>query len=196
MKKFFPFVAILLIGIAIGTAATSFYLNSKKDEVTQIKKPRSNNDDVVSLAAKSDVPKIKVTLKQAINQFNRLYSSANISEVSLKIQGENYVYDIIGFDDKKDCSIQIDATNDLIIGQSTMRHEYEYNETNPIKLDFSEIISQDVASQIAIEKIGGGEAREWNLKYRKDVPTWTVSVVNHNETRQITVNAINKEVIE
>ena len=197
MKKFLKFVASLLIGIAIGTAATYFYFSNKNNQVTQIKKETTTtNENVVSLAATEDVPKIRVGLNQAINKFTRLYSSANISEVNLKIQGENYIYDISGFDAKKDCSIQIDASNDLIIGQSTLRHDYEYNETDPVKLDFNKIISRNEASQIAIQKVGGGEAREWLLKTQKDKSIWMVTVIDKNEIYKITINALTKEIID
>lgn len=195
MKKYLKFVVSLLMGISIGTAATYFYFSNKNNQVTQVKRSTTTNENIVSLAATEDVPKIRVSMKQAINSFNRLYSAANISEVNLKIQGENYIYDIAGFDAKKDCSMQLDATNDLIIGQSTLRHNYEYNETDPVKLDLDKIISRDEASQIAIQKVGGGEAREWNLKAKKSTPTWMVTVINKNEIYKITINALTKEII-
>lgn len=61
------------------------------------------------------LPAIRVNQRNAIKKFNSLYSSAVIKSITLGLDNNIYVYNIVGYDDRKDCMIQIDATNNKLL---------------------------------------------------------------------------------
>lgn len=108
------FFAILNIGIGIGLG-----IFIAKNYMTQLE-PKTNNVTVSvgdflnktqKVSYSSDkLPAIQTSQADAIRKFKSLYSSAEIKSISLVLDNGIYVYNIIGYDNYKDCMIQVDAT--------------------------------------------------------------------------------------
>ncbi len=102
------------------------------------------------------MPTIRVNQASAIRKFKSLYSSAAIKSISLTLDKDIYVYNIIGFDDQKDCMIQVDATNNKIIGQSTQVLNYDFYKESYLNLN--KTISRSEASEIATKEFNNETA--------------------------------------
>lgn len=195
MKKYLTYFITLLIGISIGVGTTLFVSKQQSTPQSEETVAPKSEDTTTSLANEetNKVPIIKVSQEAAIKQFTRLYSTVKISNIDLKIENGNYIYTLEGFDERKDCTMQIDATNDKIIGQSTIRHGYDTHEQEALNLN--KCISRSEASKVALQHTNGGQARAWNLSNEKEMPIWTISVVNDNEVQEVKFNAETKEII-
>lgn len=70
-------------------------------------------------------------------------------------------------------------------------------DTEEDTLQINKLVSRKEASQIAIQKVGGGEAREWTLAVTPSHtnPIWTVKIIDHNEVTKVKIDALSKEII-
>lgn len=104
-----------------------------------------------------------------------------------------YLYNITGYDNLKDCSIQIDATNNKILGQSTQIFDYDYDDETTLNLN--KTISRSRANKIANQEIGGGTPIFWELTDDNDRAIWKVNLVQHGQKRTVKIDARNGDVI-
>lgn len=195
MKKFLLIISSIIAGIVIGVAGT-ILINSQQPE-------RSSNFTVhtTNSATKAQnvnyssdrLPAIRVSQATAVQRFKSLYSSAEIKSISLTLKDNIYLYNIEGYDSRKDCSIQIDATNNQILGQSTQILDYDYDEEAALNLD--KTISRNQANDIAKKEIGGGTPILWELADDNDQAIWKIHLVHHGEKRTVKINAKNGDII-
>ncbi|RVU70686.1 MULTISPECIES: PepSY domain-containing protein [Lactobacillus] len=195
MKKIITYTGVLLVGIGLGSSS-SIYLMHKNKPVQHFSFSKKNNSEPATPLAATNTPALKISQTKAITYFHRLYSQAKLTAISLKIENNSYIYEISGFDEQKDCNIRIDATNDKIIGQSTLRLEYLNDDIN--ELNLKKLISRQTASQLAVKAANGGQAQEWQLEYdtNYDEPIWTVTLVKDNEVQTLRINAVTKEILD
>lgn len=139
------------------------------------------------------LPAIHVSQKDAVQKFKSLYSSAKIKSISLTLRDNIYLYNITGYDNLKDCSIQIDATNNKILGQSTQIFDYDYDDETTLNLN--KTISRSRANKIANQEIGGGTPIFWELTDDNDRAIWKVNLVQHGQKRTVKIDARNGDVI-
>lgn len=194
MKKTLIIITTLIIGIAIGIKTSELL---PKDHPQIVKKAKSTSTRVTTVSNREQTPIIKMSQNKAIRDFHRLYPQAKINEIKLSIQHQSYIYDIAGYDTKKDCTIKINASTGEILGQSTLRNIDEEAENEEDNLKLNKIISRKEASQIALQQAGRGDAREWtlNMDDAQNTPVWNVKVVDNNEVIPVKINALSKEVI-
>lgn len=195
MKKTLIIITSLIIGIAIGLTIKEFLPTNhsypvKKEKISSIHK-------VSTTTAQEEAPIIKISQNRALKDFHRLYPNAKVTEIKLTIQYQSYIYDIVGYDTKKDCTIKINASTGEILGQSTLRNEDQEADTEEDTLQINKLVSRKEASQIAIQKVDGGEAREWTLAVTPSHtnPIWTVKIVDHNEVTKVKIDALSKDII-
>ncbi|MBU3828496.1 MAG: PepSY domain-containing protein [Candidatus Lactobacillus pullistercoris] len=197
MKKTIIITSTLLLGFLLGAGSTYFYYQKvSPNAVTNKTNNKVINSENVDYPKKKDLPQIHLSQNEAIASFKKLYSSAQISSISLKVIHDHYVYDIAGFDKNKDCTIKIDAANGKIISQATTRYEYSNDELTA--LDLKKIISQNSATKIAKRRTNSDQAISWQLtndsKY--DFPIWKVTTLESNGSCATIINALNGEIIE
>lgn len=195
MKKFLLIILSIIAGIVIGVAGT-ILINSQQPE-------RSSNFTVhtTNSATKAQnvnyssdrLPAIRVSQATSVQRFKSLYSSAEIKSISLTLKDNIYLYNIEGYDSRKDCSIQIDATNNQILGQSTQILDYDYDEEAALNLD--KTISRNQANDIAKKEIGGGTPILWELADDNDQAIWKIHLVHHGKKRTVKINAKNGDII-
>ena len=139
------------------------------------------------------MPTIRVNQASAIRKFKSLYSNAVIKSISLTLNKDIYVYNIIGFDDRKDCMIQVDATNNKIIGQSTQVLNYDFDKESYLNLN--KTISRSEASEIATKEFNNETPISWKLEDVNDQAIWKIVLIRNEQKREIKINAETKELL-
>ncbi|MFH4442914.1 PepSY domain-containing protein [Lactobacillus helveticus] len=129
----------------------------------------------------------------AIQRFKSLYSNAAIKSITLALRNDIYVYTIVGFDSVKDCTIQIDATNNKIIGQSTQILDYDYVKEEALNL--KKTISRQEANEIALRDLRGATTILWELTDENSKAIWKINLIYQNQKRELKIDALNKNII-
>lgn len=195
MKKFLTIISSICFGIIIGFFVTRLYISNhtpRPSNVTIRVGNFLNRTQTVSYSS-DKLPTIRVTQDVAVKKFKSLYSSAVIKSITLGLNNNIYVYNIVGYDERKDCMIQIDATNNKIIGQSTQVLDYDYEKET--SLNFNKTISRKEATTIAQKEFPGTVPIHWELLDDNDLPIWKITLVKDGQKHEVKINAQNKEII-
>lgn len=193
MKRFLTFILSIFAGIAIGIAISHANQETRKTRnVTVHVGDFLNKTQAVSYST-DKLPTIRVNQASAIRKFKSLYSSAVIKSISLTLNKDIYVYNIIGFDDRKDCMIQVDATNNKIIGQSTQVLNYDFDKESYLNLN--KTISRSEASKIATKEFNNETPISWKLEDVNDQAIWKIVLIRNEQKREIKINAETKELL-
>ncbi|GFP07772.1 hypothetical protein LHEJCM1005_20640 [Lactobacillus helveticus] len=139
------------------------------------------------------MPQIRMNQASAIQRFKSLYSNAAIKSITLALRNDIYVYTIVGFDSVKDCTIQIDATNNKIIGQSTQILDYDYVKEEALNL--KKTISRQEANEIALRDLRGATTILWELTDENSKAIWKINLIYQNQKRELKIDALNKNII-
>ncbi len=116
-----------------------------------------------------------------------------IKSITLSLSKDIYVYDIVGYDDRKDCTIQVDATNNKILGQSTQVLDYDYEKD--ASLNLKKTISRQEANEIALKEFSGGTPISWELTDDNNQSIWEVKMIHGKHKHTVKINARTKAVI-
>ncbi|WP_254262816.1 PepSY domain-containing protein [Lactobacillus helveticus] len=139
------------------------------------------------------MPQIRMNQASAIQRFKSLYSNAAIKSITLALRNDIYVYTIVGFDSVKDCTIQIDSTNNKIIGQSTQILDYDYVKEEALNL--KKTISRQEANEIALRDLRGATTILWELTDENGKAIWKINLIYQNQKRELKIDALNKNII-
>ncbi len=126
----------------------------------------------------------------AIQKFKSLYSNAEIKSITLALKNDTYVYTIVGFDSIKDCTIQLDATNNKIMGQFL---DYDYNKEEALNL--KKTISRQEANIVALRELRGATPILWELTDEDGKAIWKINLIYNNQKRELKIDALNKNII-
>lgn len=99
----------------------------------------------------------------------------------------------MGYDDRKDCTIQVDATNNKILGQSTQVLDYDYEKD--ASLNLKKTISRQEANEIALKEFSGGTPISWELTDDNNHSIWKVKMIHGEHKHTVKINARTKAVI-
>lgn len=148
----------------------------------------NNNDDnsstVVDKRAVKDAP---LALDEALATFDETYKGAKISSIELDESNRQFTYDIEGFDDKKEYSVEIGEDNNVI----------EKNEENRDKGDDYQELMRDeyITPEEAIDKaskaseVGDLAATSWSLDYDEKAAVYQVKFENTKDEVEVTLDA-------
>ncbi|KRL80604.1 lipoprotein [Lactobacillus ultunensis DSM 16047] len=89
--------------------------------------------------------------------------------------------------------IQVDATNNKIIGQSTQVLDYDYEKETSLNLN--KTISRQEATAVALKEIPNATPISWELLDDNDLPIWKINLVKDGQKHEVKINAQNKEII-
>ncbi|MGN1272386.1 MAG: PepSY domain-containing protein [Lactobacillus sp.] len=195
MKKIFSIILSVGIGIVLGVIFTKAYLahtETKTSNVTVHVGDFLNRTEQISYSS-DKLPTIHTSQEDAIQKFKSLYSSAEIKSISLVLDHDVYVYNIVGYDDRKDCMIQVDASNNKIVGQSTQVLDYDYEKESSLNLD--KTISRKVATSIALKEVPGATPISWELEDVNDQAIWKIDLVENGHKRIVKINAETKDIM-
>lgn len=195
MKKLFSIILSVGIGIVLGVFITKTYFTqteTKTSNVTVNVGDFLNRTQKISYSS-DKLPKINASQEDAIQKFKSLYSSAEIKSISLVLDHDVYVYNIVGYDDRKDCMIQVDATNNKVIGQSTQVLEYDYEKESSLNL--KRTISRKTATSIALKEVPNATPISWELEDVNNQAVWKVDLVENSYKRTVKINAETKDIM-
>ena len=154
-----------------------------KEEATDEKSSEENTSELV-------LPDNKVTVKAASYKFESHVGGTpyNLTEVSYEVEddGEAY-YDFEGEKDGKEYGLKVNANTAEAVEAEI---ENEVDKENPV--DLNKAIPPEEAMRIALESNGGGTVKEWKLFNDGNGEKYEIEL---EDGKEITVNAINKEVI-
>lgn len=179
---------------ALVLGATACSNNSESSsQSSKVSKAKKNTKKAVKQnETKLKRTKIQVSQQSALNKFNEKYPDTKIKEIDLKLENNNYVYEIDGFDKTKEYSATIDANDGKLIHSSS--EKLDLDELNQKALNFDSLISRDEATKIA-EKNATGVSKEWNLDQDHDTAYWKVAVSDGTKTTEVKIDAQTKKVI-
>lgn len=179
--------------LVLGATACSNNSNESSSQSSKASKAKKNTKKAVKQnETKLKRTKIQVSQQSALNKFNEKYPDTKIKEIDLKLENNNYVYEIDGFDKTKEYSATIDANDGKLIHSSS--EKLDLDELNQKALNFDSLISRDEATKIA-EKNATGVSKEWNLEQDHDTAYWKVEVSDGTKTTEVKIDAQTKKVI-
>ena len=179
--------------LVLGATACSNNSNESSSQSSKVSKAKKNTKKAVKQnETKLKRTKIQVSQQSALNKFNEKYPDTKIKEIDLKLENNNYVYEIDGFDKTKEYSATIDANDGKLIHSSS--EKLDLDELNQKALNFDSLISRDEATKIA-EKNATGVSKEWNLEQDHDTAYCKVEVSDGTKTTEVKIDAQTKKVI-
>ncbi len=157
--------------------------DENKEEATDEKSSEENTAEIV-------LPDNKVTVKAASYKFESHIGGTpyNLTEVSYEIEddGEAY-YNFEGEKDGKEYKLKVNANT-----AETAEAEIEKEADTENSVDLNKAIPPEEAMRIALESNGGGNVKEWKLFNDGNGEKYEIEL---EDGKEITVNAINKEVM-
>ena len=154
-----------------------------------------NNSQVATVEAAQTTNGIKVSQKSALNKFNQKFANKQVSEINLEKNGNKYVYEISGFDSSNEYEMEINAQTGKVISSSKDQLDTD-DSYSTTALDTSKTISRNEASKIAEKVAKKGASRSWDLKQEdQNLAVWEVKVGKGNNTKEVTINAQTKKIL-
>ena len=193
MKKFIKPVLIGVTGILIGVFSTIFWIKQQPQKPINFSITTKNVLPKNVNYSSNKLPQIRMSQASAIQKFKSLYSNAEIKSITLALKNDTYVYTIVGFDSIKDCTIQLDATNNKIMGQSTQLLDYDYNKEEALNL--KKTISRQEANVVALRELRGATPILWELTDEDGKAIWKINLIYNNQKRELKIDALNKNII-
>ena len=150
------------------------------------------SSDNTSTSSQDTTGSIKLSQQDAINKFHSQFGNKKIHSIDLKLEGNQYVYEIDGFDSSKEYSVDINAET----GHASKVHseKLDHDDKNKKELNLNGIISRDEASSIA-EKHAKGTSMEWSLEQEGNNTYWDVKVGQKHSSTEVKINAHTKKVV-
>ena len=143
-------------------------------------------------AAKVNTSQIKLDEQVAVKKFNQKYANAKVEEITLESHFKKYRYEITGFDNSKEYTVEINAKTGKILKSESER--LDKNDQNTA-LDLSKLISRKKATKAAEKAAKKGQAQEWTLESENGQAIWEITVVNGRQKVDVKVNANNGNVL-
>ena len=193
MKKFIKPVLIGVTGTLIGVFSTIFWIKQQPQKPINFSITTKNVLPKNVNYSSNKLPQIRMSQASASQKFKSLYSNAEIKSITLALKNDTYVYTIVGFDSIKDCTIQLDATNNKIMGQSTQLLDYDYNKEEALNL--KKTISRQEANAVALRELRGATPILWELTDEDGKAIWKINLIYNNQKRELKIDALNKNII-
>lgn len=143
-------------------------------------------------AASVNTSQIKLDEQAAIKKFNQKYANAKVEGITLESHFKKYRYEITGFDNSKEYTVEINAKTGKILKSES--EQLDKNDQNTA-LDLSKLISRKKATKAAEKAAKKGQAQEWTLETENGQAIWEVKVVNGHQDTDVKVNADNGNVL-
>lgn len=161
--------------------------SSKKSSVTE------KRGSVASSKLKTTTNKIKLSQQEAIDKFHNQFNGKKIHSIDLKLEGNQYVYEIEGFDNTHTYSAEINAETGHASSVHSERLDHD-DQDDQQELNLKGAISRDEASTIA-EEHAKGTSNEWSLEQEHGVTYWNVEVGKKYHSSEVKIDAHSKKVV-
>ncbi|WP_192987666.1 PepSY domain-containing protein [Carnobacterium mobile] len=101
-----------------------------------------------------------VSMEDAVNKFKETYSDAKITSVSIDNDTNSYVYKVEGYNDTNEVKLDIDAMSGEITKKDT---DDKDDVSGDDVLDLEGLVSPQEAMKAALDEVGSGYAKEWEI---------------------------------
>lgn len=159
----------------------------------------TTNEASTKTNEKAKLSEIKVTVEEAIKEYEKAYPNTTITSLDLDTSFGSYYYEIEGVDDSKEYKVKINAATAKTTKEreeTLDREDQNGVEKEKSALNLKELQSLEEVSKIAQESAGQGEAVEWSLDRELSITYWEVKVRSENAEVSIKINAQTGEVVE
>lgn len=102
-----------------------------------------------------------ISIQDAVDKFHTTFPNAKVTSVAIDNDRDSYVYEIEGYNDSNSVEIKIDANSGEIVKQKDSE-DREDNAEDDV-LDLEGIISPQEAMKAALDEVGSGYAKEWEI---------------------------------
>ncbi|MBO0462197.1 PepSY domain-containing protein [Enterococcus sp. DIV1298c] len=178
------------------TSETTVVSSTNKSENSSTANSVTSSSEASS--SQSTNPEIKVSVERAIELFQNKYPDAAVTSLELDSDWGSYFYKIEGVDDENEYSVRINANDEQLDAENPERldrDEQNGQKKSEDALDVSNLISIEEAGKIAVEKVGGGTATDWDLDKELGTTYWDVKVKNGNQTTNVKINSQTGEIL-
>lgn len=178
------------------TSSSQSHMNSQSSAQT------SSQAGSQTTTTTSGVPaEIKVSVADAIAFYQEKHPNTDITSLELELDKSlgNYVYKIDGMDDNTEYELKFDAeTKNVYHDRSEILDHDEQNgvERANEKLDLSNILDLQAATQVAQKEAGSGTIESWELDRNLGTTYWEVKFRVNNQEVNVKLNAQNGTILE
>ncbi|MEK4299803.1 PepSY domain-containing protein [Oceanobacillus sp. FSL W8-0428] len=189
MKKFLLLCLTLLLSItlaACGTSDDSDTGNDAANDSNTSENTNDNNNDDSNAADNTngnngstegnddlDLTNVSLTVEDAMEAFHDHFPGSSLSSIQLDEEKGELVYDIDGYDDTMEYSVEINQSGDVISEEKEQKESDEqYDE-----LVLADYISAEEALSTASEapETDGITARGWSLEFENGSPIYEIN---------------------
>lgn len=198
MKK----VKLLGVGVLAALVLAGCSNNQPTTQHSQATSSSQSHMNSQTTTTTSGVPaEIKVSVADAIAFYQEKHPNTDITSLELELDKSlgNYVYKIDGMDDNTEYELKFDAeTKNVYHDRSEM---LDYDEQNGVeraneKLDLSNILDLQAATQAAQKEAGSGTIESWELDRSLGTTYWEVKFRVNNQEVNVKLNAQNGTILE
>ncbi len=149
---------------------------------------------------KADATQISIaSVDEIVVIYQKQFPNTDISSIQLEKERTGFVYQVEGLDDDNEYELKINGETKEIIRDKT--EKLDRDEKGGIKreserLDLSEMITLDKATEIAEKEAGSGQAVEWDLDKELGTTYWEVKVRDGKKETQVKLDAKTGDVLE
>lgn len=102
-----------------------------------------------------------MSIQDAVDMFHDAFPNAKVTSVAIDNDRDSYVYEVEGYHESNSVEIKIDAYSGEIVKQKDSE-DREDNAEDDI-LDLEAIVSPQEAMKAALDEVGSGYAKEWEI---------------------------------
>lgn len=101
------------------------------------------------------------SVDDVIKKFNDTFPNAKITSLSIDNDNNSYVYEVEGYNDTNELELKVDANTGEIVKQDDDDDRDDVIDDDVLDLDG--IVSPQEAMKAALDEVGSGYAKEWEL---------------------------------
>lgn len=166
--------------------------DSAADETTET--TESTADQPAEQQGLESIP-TAVDVETAVATFEETFEGASVSSISLSYEGGILAYDLDGFDEANEYDLIIDADNGQVLSQS--QEAEDDGDLDEQAIDFSSLVTAQVAMEAAIGSAGGGSVEEWTLHVEDGLVIYEIELLDESNQAvdEVAVDAQSGEII-
>lgn len=201
-SKLFKLTGSIALAGALLLGATACSNNSGSTSTTQHSHHKQSTSSSSSSSTKqsavkestikTDTSKIKLSQTEALKKFDSQFKNKKIKSIDLKLEGNQYIYEIDAIDSTKEYTASINAENGEV--SHTHSESLDLDDRHEKTLNLNSVISREEASKIA-EKHANGTSQEWKLEQDGNTAYWDIEVSNGTHLTEVKINAQTKHIV-
>ncbi|MEG0286834.1 MAG: PepSY domain-containing protein [Vagococcus sp.] len=168
--------------------------NTSSEVVT---KESSSNAEKVS-SEKTSETKI-ASVEDVVTLYQKQFADSDITSIKLENERSGFVYKVEGVDDNNEYELKINAESKDTIKDKTEKLDKDEQagvKREADKLDLTNVISLDKATEIAEKEAKSGKAVEWELDRELSTTYWEVQIKDGNKEYKVKLDAKTGDVLQ